>query len=91
MELLDEDAIRGELDRLPGWERAGEAIAKPVRLGDFREAISYVNRVAEVAEARNHHPDIAIHWNQVTLTIWTHSAGGLTVADFALARALDEL
>jgi 4a-hydroxytetrahydrobiopterin dehydratase len=91
VELLDEETIRSELETLPGWERAGKAIAKEVRLADFRDAISYVNRVAEVAEARNHHPDIAIHWSQVTLTIWTHSAGGLTVNDFALARALDAL
>lgn len=91
MDRLDDDAIRRELEGLPEWEREGEAIRKTVKLADFRAAIAYVNRIAEVAEALNHHPDIAIHWNTVTLTVWTHSVGGLTARDIELARRIDAL
>ena len=59
---------------------------------DFAEAMSFVNRVAEVAEQRNHHPDILIHgWNKVRLTLSTHSEGGVTDNDHALARQIDDL
>ena len=91
MELLDDDAIRRELDGVPGWERTGDAIVRSVRLADFRAAMAYVNSVADVAEAENHHPDITIRWDQVTLTLSTHSANGLTAKDFRLARLLDAL
>lgn len=91
MGLLNEDAIARELAATPGWERAGEAIARTVKLDDFKEAMSYVNEVAQLAEAAGHHPDIAISWNKVTLTLTTHSAGGLTDNDFALARRINDL
>lgn len=58
---------------------------------DFREAMRFVNRVAEVAEAEGHHPDIAIHWNKVELTLWTHKIGGLHENDFILAAKVDAL
>jgi 4a-hydroxytetrahydrobiopterin dehydratase len=60
-------------------------------LADFRAAVLYVGAVAYLAEAANHHPDITIQWNKVTLTLSTHSAGGLTAKDFALARTIDAL
>jgi len=91
MELLDDDAIARELTDLPEWKRDGDAIVKTVRLADFNEAMGFVNRVAEVAEAQNHHPDITIRWNKVTLALSTHAAGGLTPFDFRLARSLDGL
>jgi 4a-hydroxytetrahydrobiopterin dehydratase len=91
MTLLTEDQISAELGRAAGWERSGDSITRTVTLGDFRDAIIYVGAVAHLAQAANHHPDIAISWNKVTLTLSTHSAGGLTEADFALARRISEL
>lgn len=91
MSLLDEEGLARELSETPGWERAGDAIVKTVKLADFKAAMAFVNQVADVAEAAGHHPDITIQWNKVTLTLSTHSAGGLTGADFALARRLNAL
>jgi 4a-hydroxytetrahydrobiopterin dehydratase len=91
MTLLSEEEIIASLGRAAGWERAGNAITRTVTLGDFRDAILYVGAVAHLAQAANHHPDIAIAWNKVTLTLSTHSAGGLTAADFALAQQISAL
>lgn len=74
------------------WRREGQAIAREWKLEDFSQAIALVNRVAEAAEAANHHPDILIHgWNKVRLELSTHSEGGLTQADFDMASRIDEL
>jgi 4a-hydroxytetrahydrobiopterin dehydratase len=91
MGLLDDETIARELAAVPGWQREGDSIVKTTTLGDFKEAMDYVNRIAEIAEAHNHHPDITIQWNKVTLTLSTHSAGGLTSNDFDLARRINEL
>jgi 4a-hydroxytetrahydrobiopterin dehydratase len=91
MSLLSEDEIAAGLARAAGWERAGNAITRTVKLGDFRDAMIYVGAVAHLAQVANHHPDIAISWNTVTLTLSTHSAGGLTGADFALASQISAL
>jgi len=91
MTLLTEEEIASGLGRAPGWERAGDAITRTVTLGDFRDAVLYVGAVAHLAQAANHHPDIAISWNKITLTLSTHSAGGLTAADFALAERINAL
>jgi 4a-hydroxytetrahydrobiopterin dehydratase len=80
--------------RLTGsrWQRDGDAIVREVELVDFSAAIAAVNRIATAAEASNHHPDILVHgWNKLTLTLSTHSAGGLTAADFEMAAAVDRL
>ena len=91
MTLLSEDEITAWIGRAAGWERAGNEITRTVTLGDFRDAVLYVGAVAHLAQAANHHPDIAISWNKVTLTLSTHSAGGLTAADFALAELINAL
>jgi 4a-hydroxytetrahydrobiopterin dehydratase len=83
-------------ERLAGageWRRGeGSSIARELAFADFAAAIAFVNRVAEVAEAANHHPDILLHsWNKVRLTLSTHSEGGLTDADFQLAGRIDRL
>jgi 4a-hydroxytetrahydrobiopterin dehydratase len=91
MQQLSETEIQQELATTPGWELAGDAIVRTVKLKDFAEAMEFVNRVAAVAEEANHHPDITIKWNTVTLTQSTHVAGGLTEHDFALARRLNAL
>jgi 4a-hydroxytetrahydrobiopterin dehydratase len=89
-ELLTDDAIAERLQSLD-WSREGDAIVKTSVHKDFAAALAWVNRVGELAEARNHHPDIAISWNKVTLTLSTHSAGGLTEADMDLAGEIDGL
>jgi 4a-hydroxytetrahydrobiopterin dehydratase len=74
------------------WRREGGSIVREHKLADFSAALAFVNRVAELAETANHHPDILIHgWNKVRLTLSTHSQGGLTAADFDLAAQIDRL
>jgi 4a-hydroxytetrahydrobiopterin dehydratase len=80
--------------RLAGseWGHEGQAIVREWKLADFGAAIAFVNRVAELAERANHHPDILVHgWNKVRLELSTHSQGGLTEADFKLAAEIDGL
>lgn len=89
--LLQEDQIAIELKKLDGWSLGGKEIRKTWEFGDFVRAIAFVNSVAVIAEKFNHHPDIDIRWNKVHLMLSTHSAGGLTLLDFTLARAIDEL
>jgi 4a-hydroxytetrahydrobiopterin dehydratase len=74
------------------WRQEGEALVREQEFKDFAEAMAYVNRVADLAEEANHHPDILVHgWNKVRLTLTTHSAGGLTENDHEMARRIDEL
>lgn len=74
------------------WSRDGHAIVREWTFADFAGAMAFVNRVAETAEAANHHPDILVHsWNKVRLELSTHSRGGLTEADFELAARIDLL
>jgi 4a-hydroxytetrahydrobiopterin dehydratase len=91
MELLSEDQITARLAGLPGWVHEGDSITSVRTLADFRAALLYAGAVAYLAEAANHHPDIVIQWNKVTLTLSTHSAGGLTERDFALAGRISAL
>jgi 4a-hydroxytetrahydrobiopterin dehydratase len=91
MELLTEAQLTGQLTEVPAWSRQGDEISRQVTRADFGDALRYVNAIGYLAERAGHHPDIAIAWNTVTLTLSTHSAGGLTAADFALARQIDEL
>ena len=76
------------MESVPGWENNGEEISRTYKFKDFAEAMTFVNKVAGLAEAADHHPDIDIRWNKVKLTLTTHSAGGLTEKDFALARQI---
>jgi 4a-hydroxytetrahydrobiopterin dehydratase len=73
------------------WKRDGDILVRVVERGDFAGALAYVNRVAELAEAANHHPDIDIRWGTVTLRLTTHWVGGLTVKDLDLAAQIDRL
>ena len=91
MGLLSEDDIGTELATVPAWTRAGDSITCTVTLADFKTAMLYVGAVAYLAEQASHHPDVLIQWNKVTLTLSTHSAGGLTGEDFALARQISAL
>lgn len=92
MALLTEEEIAAALGSRAGWRREGDAIVRERELADFAAALAWVNAIGDLAEERNHHPDILIHgWNKVRLTVSTHSEGGLTAADLALAAAIDEL
>jgi 4a-hydroxytetrahydrobiopterin dehydratase len=88
--LLSEQEIEQALATV-SWTRAGDRIEKTVKKSDFREAMAYVNQVADIAERLNHHPDISISWNRVGLQVSTHDSGGLTALDFELAGAVDAL
>ncbi|MCW2751733.1 MAG: 4a-hydroxytetrahydrobiopterin dehydratase [Aeromicrobium sp.] len=90
-ELLTDDEVDSRLRRSE-WEREGDEIVREWRFDDFSEALAFVNRVGEVAEDANHHPDIFLHgWNKVKLSLTNHSAGGLTDTDFAMAGRFDHL
>lgn len=91
MTLLDENRIDEELNRLDGWRREGETIVKEFDLGDFAGSVEFVNEIAVPAEEMNHHPDLVISWDRVTVSLSSHSAGGLTEADFRLAGRIDGL
>jgi 4a-hydroxytetrahydrobiopterin dehydratase len=91
MARLDEEQISERLEGLEGWERAGEAIRKRFKLDDFKGSVDFVNRLTPEAEGMNHHPDLEISWNEVTVSISTHSEGGLTANDFELAKKIDAL
>jgi 4a-hydroxytetrahydrobiopterin dehydratase len=91
MELLTQEQVTAELSQTPGWSQDGTSIVAVVERKDFRDALLFVNAVGYLAEAANHHPDIKIQWNKVTLELSTHSAGGLTANDFALARQVNSL
>ena len=89
-ELLDDAVVARALEDLPGWERDGDAIVRTAKLPSFPAAIGVVDRVAEIAEDRNHHPDIDIRWRTLTFRCSTHSAGGITELDTALAASISE-
>jgi 4a-hydroxytetrahydrobiopterin dehydratase len=83
--------IKSALKRVPAWEHAKKAIERTFEFEDFTMAIDFVNSVAEIAEEEEHHPDIDVRYNRVTLRLSTHSAGGLTDADFDVAERIDTL
>jgi 4a-hydroxytetrahydrobiopterin dehydratase len=91
MPLLSQEEIARELDAHPAWTREGDAIARVARLATFLDAIAFVVTVAEAAEEADHHPDIDVRYRNVRLELSTHSAGGLTEKDFALARRIDAI
>ncbi|MGN6588034.1 MAG: 4a-hydroxytetrahydrobiopterin dehydratase [Solirubrobacterales bacterium] len=91
MALLSDSEVQERLAGLDGWTRSGEAIEKSFKRGDFVGAVEFVSSLVEPAEGMGHHPDVAISWETVTVTISTHSEGGLTAADFELAAKIDAL
>ena len=91
MSKLSESDIELQLKELPDWERSGNEISRVFVFGSFMDGISFVARVAEAAENADHHPDIDIRYKKVLFRLSTHSEGGLTDKDFALAREIDRL
>jgi 4a-hydroxytetrahydrobiopterin dehydratase len=89
MKKLSASQIQTALAGVPAWRKKGTAITRTFQFEDFPAAIEFVNAAARLAEKARHHPDIDIRWNQVTLTLATHDAGGLTEKDFALAKKFD--
>ncbi|WP_103348580.1 4a-hydroxytetrahydrobiopterin dehydratase [Amycolatopsis sp. CA-128772] len=90
-EILSDSEADRRLGFRAGWVRTGAVISREVELASFPRAIEVVNRVAELAEAADHHPDIDIRWRTLTFRLSTHSAGGLTAKDFDLAAQIDEV
>ena len=90
---LSEDEAKRMAEETPNWAvvEDGKRLVRTIELEDFKAAMEFVNRVADVAEAEGHHPDIAIHWNKVGLVLWTHKIGGLHENDFILAAKIDRL
>src|ERR1700733_10086963 len=91
MATLTSEQVASELAATPGWTISDGQLTRTVTSKDFRDALLFVNAVGFLAERANHHPDSAISWNKVTLNLVSHSAGGLTGKDFALAREISEL
>ena len=90
MAKLSPDKIEHELKSLPGWEFKDNAISKLFRFKEFLEGIGFVNQVAPIAEADDHHPDIHINYTRVTFVCSTHTDGGVTEKDIKLAREIEE-
>lgn len=90
MSKLSEDEITLQMEALVGWTHKGDTLVKTFKLPGFPAAIAFVTQIGFLAEAAQHHPDIDIRWNKVTLVLSTHDAGGLTAKDFELAAAADE-
>jgi 4a-hydroxytetrahydrobiopterin dehydratase len=91
MRALSAGDIKAALATTPEWKKRTRAIARTFTFPDFAAAMRFVNAVARAAEKAEHHPDIDIRWNKVTLALTTHDAGGLTEKDFELARRIDRL
>lgn len=88
---LTAEDVAARLAALPQWAEAAGAIQRTYQFKDFVEAMKFVNRAAELAEKAQHHPDILIRWNKVTMSLSTHDAGGITQKDFDLASQMDRL
>ena len=89
MTLLSDRDLKEKLKGLEGWERKGDEITKLYKLKNYIESVGFVNKVALLAERANHHPDIMLQYNKVTITLSTHSDGGLTEKDFSLAEEIE--
>ncbi len=91
MAVLTNDQVDAALPDLNGWERSDGALRRSVKFPAFLDGIEAVRRVAELAEQKDHHPDIDIRWRKVTFALVTHSAGGITEQDLQMAKAIDQL
>ena len=91
MAVLTNDQVDAALPDLDGWERTDGALRRSIEFPTFLEGVDAVGRVAELAEQKDHHPDIDIRWRTVTFALVTHSAGGITEQDLEMAKAIDQL
>ncbi len=90
-EPLPQDELKPFAKKIPEWDINDKSISRTFEFDEYMEGIDFVDGVAEIAEEANHHPDIDIRWCKVIVTLTTHSAGGLTEADFQLAEKIDTL
>lgn len=88
---MEKDEVAKHLQELDGWELEDIKIRKTFKFDDFAGSMAFVSKLAAVAEEQGHHPDMAIHYNKVEITLWTHSIGGLSINDFILAAKIDEV
>jgi 4a-hydroxytetrahydrobiopterin dehydratase len=91
MPAMAEQDVRARLAEVPGWDLSDKTLVRKLSLPSFRDAVAFVVKLAFVAEAADHHPDILINYRRVTLTLWTHTEGGLTEKDFVLAQQINKL
>ncbi|MFW6051272.1 MAG: 4a-hydroxytetrahydrobiopterin dehydratase [Myxococcota bacterium] len=91
MAKLDDAAIEAKLKELPEWKREGDAIVRKVKASSVRSAVATINRIADLAEGANHHPDLTWTWRFLTISFTTHDAGGLTDRDFHMARVVEDV
>lgn len=89
--LLTDEQVAEAVSTLRGWAREGDRLVKVFTFGDFAGAVAFVDRLVAPSDEQNHHPDVAIHWNQVRLSLWTHASGGITERDVRLARTIDQM
>jgi 4a-hydroxytetrahydrobiopterin dehydratase len=89
--VLTASEIDIALQNLPGWARTGSTIERVFQFDDFVKAMKFVNKIADAAEAANHHPDILINYNKVTLTLVSHDSGGVTQRDIQMAGTINEI
>ena len=89
--VLSEKELQQSLLQLPGWKKHGNTIERAFQFDNFLRAMEFVNRIAEAAEAVNHHPDILVSYNKVTLTLVSHDSGGVTQRDIRMAGKINEL
>ncbi|MGA0900217.1 MAG: 4a-hydroxytetrahydrobiopterin dehydratase [Luteolibacter sp.] len=90
-ELLEESELDDALKKCPEWEPEGKTITRTIEFEEFNDAVDFVNDLAEISDKAQHHPDILICYNKVTLTLTTHDAGGITELDIELAQRVDNL
>ncbi|HKD15737.1 MAG TPA: 4a-hydroxytetrahydrobiopterin dehydratase [Candidatus Angelobacter sp.] len=91
MAVLSDSEIQQALGTLKGWQRQGKAIERIFEFPDFKAAMQFVNKIADAAEQANHHPDIDIRYNKVTMALVSHDAGGVTQRDVKMARRINEI
>jgi len=91
MAILTDSEIQQALSNLKGWQRQGKAIQRIFEFSDFKAAMGFVNKIADAAEQANHHPDIDIRYNKVTMALVSHDAGGVTQRDVKMARRINEI
>lgn len=89
--MLTDEQVDAALPELHGWQRADGALRRSIKFPSFLAGIDAVRRIAEHAEAKDHHPDIDIRWRTVTFALVTHSEGGITDKDVAMARDIDRI
>jgi len=91
MAVLSDAEVKQAVGRLSGWQQNGKAIQRIFEFPDFKAAMGFVNKIADAAEAANHHPDIDIRYNKVTMSLVSHDAGGVTQRDVNMAERINQI